>query len=258
MKLMSYALVFALATAPLVATDNSQNTVTTQQKEIRQQDDTSQPKSFLERYWDDYRCYILAGVGILTIAALAYLRYNNGIKNPPMKSILLFGDPEAKLDLSVTLEPVKSTDLPQENTGFAYPTGYGERSKQHVDTLRGIDPIFESMCNGNRKRVFGNEDTFECGQAVAWLEKMYRGGKDYTLDTGYLVAGTADYRLHKIYPDHIEHADALERIRQAVNKLKPAIPEQPTLIEQSVDINPLSAQSNSDSWWDYWCGSLAG
>jgi hypothetical protein len=231
---MRYSLVFMLAVAPLLGHDDSQSTAPAQQEEMQQRDSSAQPKSFLERCYE-HRYYIMAGIGLVAIAATAaYLCQCRG-------------------NLSVEPIPAELPQLPQKGSEFGYPKGYSELSKKHVDTLRNVHPIFESMCNGNCKDAFGHEDTFECGQAVLLLEEMYRGGENHRLDTGYLIADRASHRLHKSIPDHIEHADTLERIRQTVNSLKPAA------IEQSTEnVNPVSDQSNSDMWNYYFYGFLAG
>jgi hypothetical protein len=235
MKITHHSLVFMLAVAPLLGHDDSQSAVPAQQEEIQQRDDSAQPKTFLDRCYEN-RYYIMAGIGFIAIAAAAtYLGQCHGVKG-------------------LVIEPTNPElpQLPQKGTEFVYPKEYGERSKKHVDTLRSIHPVFESMCNGNCKGALGYEDTFECGQAVRLLEEMYRGGENHRLDTGYLIADRASSRLHKSIPDHIEHAEALERIRQTVNNLKPAI------TEQSVDkLSPVSDQSNADMW-DYFYGFLAG
>lgn len=222
MKIMHYSLIVMLAAAPLLAYDDSQNSAMAQQGEAQPQDDSKQPKTFLNRCYED-RYYIIAGVGLLAIAAAAaYLYYYNGLKN-------------------LSTEPI-NLDLSKESNAFVYPKGYSELSKQRVDQLRKIHPVFDKICCGS-----SYDRVYRCDYAVQELEKMYSGNNRCA---GIGVAGMAIDEL--AIPDPIERINAKTLIEQSVNNLNPA------LIKQSVDtFNPISDQSNSDSW-DYFYRLLPG
>lgn len=227
MKLyINYSLVFALATAPMLAHNN----------DMQPHDDSNQPKSFWDRCYEQRSAIIGITIGTLCAAAILACIFRSAKTTSFSIEITPGGVPQ-----SPTLP-----ESPQGSATFAYPKGYSELSKKYVDDLRKkINPIFDKICNGSCDDI----STLSCDQAVNALEEMYRTGKK----RGFLIASIAERRLNNSILDPLERSTALELIEQAADKLCP-VPA-----KQTVEIlNPVPAQSSSDYWWDYFYGFLAG
>lgn len=226
MKIIHYSLVFALVAAPMLATDKQDDFLLRsssyggQGTKTNEEDDSDQPKTFWDRCYEQR--YAIIGVGAALVAtAIATVCINHYLTTGKLPI-----DPTALIKPTTETPKVElpKADLPQEKKGFAYPNGYSEKSQKHVDDLKELHKVFESMCNGECK-ILGDQfigrsplDTLDCAQAVAALEEMHRTGEK----KGHLIAHIAERELNCTILDPIECLDAKKFIEQAVDKLCPA------------------------------------
>lgn len=229
MKILHYSLVFALVAAPMLATD--------------EQDDSNQPKTFWDRCCEQR--YAIIGVGAALVAtAIAAVCINHYLTTGKLPI-----DPTALIKSTETPKvEVPQTSLPQESKGFVYPYGYSKESQNHVEDLKKVHNVFAEICCGECKTLGGKffslspADTFDCAQAVNALEEMYKTGEE----TGNIIASIAMRELNSTILDPIERENTRKLIEQTANKLCPV-----PATQLAKTPNPAPAQSTF-GFWDYW------
>lgn len=218
---MHYSLVFMLATASLVAQNDSQDARTVQQEEVQPQDDSNQPKSFWNRCYEKRRDILAIAIGTLCAAAILACIYRSS----------------KTTSFSIEITP----SLPQGDAQIGYLEKYSEASKKHIETLKSIHPVFETIFNGEW------HNKYDCDLAIRTLEKIYNGDK-YAHRTLAQVAG---WTLNKTVIDPIERLNAQKQIARTVKHAVRTLC--PVAVKQAIaNLNPIS-----DSW-DYFYGFLAG